>query len=179
MVLFRNKQFWEVKDAQKLLSDDFTSKLAHEPDGLIFQPAKGPYHAGRDDSVLKWKPANMNSVDFKLKIVKESGLGLIPRTVGQLFVGGLDRPFSEMKVKGVLKELNNKIIECKWENDAWVFMRERTDKSFPNGYNTAMGVVGSIKYPVTAEILLDFIESRRWRKSDPDLMPPPPKMGRF
>ena len=175
----RNKQFWEVKDAQKLLSDDFTSKLAHEPDGLIFQPAKDPYHAGRDDSVLKWKPANMNSVDFKLKIVKESGLGLIPRTVGQLFVGGLDRPFSEMKVKGVLKELNNKIIECKWENNAWVFMRERTDKSFPNGYNTAMGVVGSIKDPVTTEILLDFIESRRWRKSDPDLMPPPPKMGRF
>jgi len=175
----RNKQFWDVKDAHKLLSDDFTSKLAHEPDGLIFQPSKDPYHGGRDDTVLKWKPASMNSVDFKLKIVKESGLGLVPRTVGQLFVGGLDRPFSEMKVKGPLKELNNKIIECKWENNAWVYMRERTDKSFPNGYNTAMGVIGSIKEPVTTEILLDFIESRRWRKSDPDLMPPPPKMGRF
>merc|ERR1712179_825615 len=50
------------------------------------------------------------------------------------------------------------------------FVRERTDKSFPNGYNTAMGVVGSIKDPVTTEILLDFIESRRWRKSDPDLI---------
>ena len=146
---------------------------------MIFQPGKDPYKAGRDDTVLKWKPASMNSVDFKLKVVKESGLGLLPRTIGQLFVGGLDRPFSEMKVKGELKELHNKIIECKWENNQWVFMRERTDKSFPNGYNTAMGVINSIKDPVTPDILLDFIEHRRWRESDPDLMPPPAKMGRF
>ena len=27
----------------------------------------------------------------------------------------------------------------------WVFMRERTDKSFPNGYKTAVGVINSIK----------------------------------
>ena len=31
-------------------------------------------------------------------------------------------------------------------------------KSFPNGYNTAMGVIQSIKEPVTTEILLRFIE---------------------
>lgn len=175
----RKKEFWDVTDAHKLMSDDFTSKLAHEPDGLIFQPARDPYKAGRDDTVLKWKPASMNSVDFKLKVVKESGLGLLPRTVGQLFVGGLDRPFSEIKVKGELKKLDKKIIECKWDNNQWIFMRERTDKSFPNGYKTAMGVIGSIKDPVTTDILLDFIEARRWRKSDPDLMPPPSKMGRF
>ena len=29
-----------------------------------------PYLPGRDDTVLKWKPLSMNSVDFKLKIVK-------------------------------------------------------------------------------------------------------------
>ena len=38
-----------------------------------------------------------------------------------------------------IKELDNKIIECKYENNQWVFMRERTDKSFPNSYNTAVG----------------------------------------
>lgn len=38
---------------------------------LLFQP----YVAGRCDDVLKWKPLDMNSVDFKLKIVKEGGLG--------------------------------------------------------------------------------------------------------
>merc|ERR1711874_671790 len=145
----------------------------------IFQPSRDPYKAGREDSVLKWKPAEMNSVDFKLKIVKESGLGMLPRTVGQLFVGGMDRPFSEMKVKGEVKNMNNKIIECKFENDQWVFMRERTDKSFPNGFNTAMGVIESIKYPVTEQFLLEMIDRSRWRKPQEEFnqgnMGPPPK----
>ena len=117
--------------------------------------------------ILKWKPASMNSVDFrlqvgkchqptesllrfKLQIVREEGLGLLPKTVGHLFVGqskdyDARTPFSQIKVNKELKELNGKIIECKWENDQWVFMRERTDKSFPNGFNTAMGVIESIR----------------------------------
>ena len=175
----RKKEFWDVSEAYKLISDDFKAQLAHEPDGLIFQPSRDPYKAGREDSVLKWKPAEMNSVDFRLRIVKEGGLGLLPKTVGQLFVGGMDQPFSQMKVKGEVKNLNNKIIECKWENNQWVFMRERTDKSFPNGYKTAMGVIQSIREPVTTEILLDFINNYRWRESDLDLMPPPPKMRKM
>ena len=39
-----------------------------------------------------------------------------------------------------LKQYDNKIIECKFDQQkGWVFMRERTDKSFPNGYQTAVG----------------------------------------
>jgi len=170
----RKKEFWDVSEAGKLMGPDFHAKLAHEPDGLIFQPARDPYKAGRDDTVLKWKPASMNSVDFKLKVTKETGLGMLPRTVGKLYVGGLDTPFSEMKVKG-LKEYDGKIIECKWENNQWVFMRERTDKSFPNGFKTAQGVINSIREPVTESMLRNFIEQHRWRKSDSDFMPPPAK----
>jgi len=84
-----------------------------------------------------------------------------------------------MKVNKQLKELNNKIIECKWEDNQWIFMRERTDKSFPNGYNTAMGVISSIKDPVTTEILLDYIDHQRWRRPDNEVMPPPPKMRKM
>merc|ERR1712127_380108 len=181
----RKKEFWDVSETHKLMSPDFASQLAHEPDGLIFQPsAKGQaYKAGRDDEVLKWKPANMNSVDFRLQVVKEEGLGLLPKTVGQLFVGPnreISGPFSSMKVNRELKELHGKIIECKWEDNQWVFMRERTDKSHPNGYNTALGVIESIRNPVTEEILLNVIH-HRWQKPREDdfqqgnMGPPPAK----
>lgn len=50
-----------------------------------------------------------------------------------------------------LKQYDNKIIECKFENNSWVFMRQRTDKSFPNAYNTAMGECDNLPQPVTAE----------------------------
>ena len=71
----RNKDFWEVEMARKLLGPKFAQTLSHEPDGLIFQPSKEPYMPGRCDDVLKWKPLHMNSVDFRLKISEESGVG--------------------------------------------------------------------------------------------------------
>ena len=39
----RKKEFWDVSDAYKLISDEFKAQLAHKADGLIFQPSKQPY----------------------------------------------------------------------------------------------------------------------------------------
>lgn len=56
-----------------------------------------------------------------------------------LYVGSMTTPFAEMKFTKDLKDMHNKIVECKFEEKKWVFMRERTDKSYPNAYNTAIG----------------------------------------
>ncbi|KAI9543902.1 hypothetical protein NQZ68_004950 [Dissostichus eleginoides] len=166
-----------------LLEGSFTSQVSHEVDGLIFQPC-GRYKAGRCDDILKWKPPNLNSVDFRLKITKVGGEGLLPQTVGLLYVGSYDRPFAKMKATKELKLYDNKIIECTFANSTWVFMRQRVDKSFPNSYDTAMGVCKSITEPVTKDILLEFVDrysqtvQAQKRKHPPDadseLMPPPP-----
>ncbi|ESO07461.1 hypothetical protein HELRODRAFT_138360, partial [Helobdella robusta] len=55
-----------------------------------------------------------------------------------------------------IRNLDQKIIVCKWEN-GWHFMRQRTDKSFPNHYKTAMAVWESIRNPVSKEQLLQII----------------------
>ena len=67
---------------------------------------------------------------------------MIAKSVGNLYVGGHPLPVSEIKLNSVLRELNHKIIECRWDFDkkGWAFMRQRTDKSFPNGYKTFMGM---------------------------------------
>lgn len=168
----RLKEFWPVTQAGSLVSDKFAQQLSHEPDGLIFQPSKEPYCPGTAQDVLKWKPLSLNSVDFKLKIVTEGGVGIISKKVGYLYVGGKNDPFSRMPSIKNIKEYDNKIIECKFEDGKWVFMRERTDKSFPNSYKTAMSVCESIRDPVTTEFLLDFIYRNRF-VDDSDLMPPP------
>ncbi|XP_076223556.1 mRNA-capping enzyme-like [Nomia melanderi] len=171
----RLKFFWDVTQAGSLLSEKFAKQLGHEPDGLIFQPSKEPYCPGISREVLKWKPLSLNSVDFKLKIVTESGIGIVSKKVGHLYVGGLNVPFSKMKVTKEIKDLNNAIIECKFENGQWVFMRERTDKSFPNSKNTAESVCKSIGKPITTERLISYIDSHRFLQDDSDLMPPPSK----
>lgn len=74
--------------------------------------------------------------------------------MGYLYVGGLDAPFAQIKVSKQLKEYDNKIIECKFENNQWVFMRERTDKSFPNSYKTAIGMIDYFNFYIKFRILL-------------------------
>ncbi|MCL4115734.1 UNVERIFIED_CONTAM: hypothetical protein GTU68_011226 [Idotea baltica] len=137
----RRKDFWDATapNTAKLLSDAFKNQLWHEPDGLIFQPEPKGYVTGRCESVLKWKPPSHNSVDFKVKIVTSREEGCLPTTLAELYVGSFDMPFAKMKATKAVKEMNGKIVECKLENDKWVMMRERTDKSFPNSYTTAMG----------------------------------------
>ncbi|KAK9510427.1 hypothetical protein O3M35_005218 [Rhynocoris fuscipes] len=169
----RRKTFFPVEKAGSFLSKKFSEQLTHEPDGLIFQPSKEPYIPGTCESVLKWKPASHNSVDFKLKIITEDAPGILRKKVGYLYVGGSDPPFATMKYTSSIKDYHNKIIECRFENNNWVFMRERTDKSFPNHYSTAMSVCDSITNPVTKEYLLRVIERERFRDDD-ELMPPPP-----
>ncbi|VVC93221.1 unnamed protein product [Leptidea sinapis] len=132
------KYFWDVTMTEQLLGEKFAKTLHHEPDGLIFQPSKEPYVPGPCEDVLKWKPGHMNSVDFLLKIAVESGPGILPRKVGQLYVGSQSVPFAHLRMTKSIKHLHNKIIECKFENNEWMFMRQRTDKSYPNSYSTAM-----------------------------------------
>jgi mRNA-capping enzyme len=63
----------------------------------------------------------------------------MPEKIGYLYVTGYEPPFSSMKVTKAISGLNNKIIECRWFENRWDFMRERVDKSYPNHLNTAMG----------------------------------------
>ena len=155
------KEFWPISSTEKLLSPKFKSELLHESDGLIFQPAEEQYVAGTCPTALKWKPPSHNSVDFRLRVVIQNRTGMLRERKGELYVGGLDTPFSDMKVTKKLERYNGKIIECRYDSGRmeWIFMRERTDKSFPNSHKTAVSVCQSIIEPVDERYLKDFITS--------------------
>ncbi|XP_054157712.1 mRNA-capping enzyme-like [Oppia nitens] len=185
----RKKDFWEIRDTYKIFEQKFQQNLSHEIDGLIFQPVPDPYIAGQCVVTLKWKPPSHNSVDFKLKIVLDDRPGMLRKFIGNLFVGGQDQPFDQMRVTKDLRQYDNKIIECTYDmtGKQWLFMRERTDKSFPNSFKTAIAVCNSIRNPITKEILLEFIHNRSVGPAivkkpnsgtDSSLMPPPAKMAR-
>lgn len=175
----RKKEFYDIEMTEKILAEKFQSQVSHEIDGVIFQPVPLPYVAGRCDSILKWKPPHLNSIDFKLKIEKQAeSEGMLAITRGALYVGGHDPPMAYLeKVTADARALNGKIVECKFKGRGWVIMRERTDKSFPNGYKTALGVWDSITNPITQENLLEFIRSRAKkpkRKNDDEFAAPNP-----
>ncbi|KAK3087185.1 hypothetical protein FSP39_002801 [Pinctada imbricata] len=177
----RIKPFWDVVACRKILDGSFASQVSHEVDGLVFQPGPDPYCAGRCSEVLKWKPPDQNSIDFKLKIVKENKPGMLPTTKAYLFVLHQEHPLAEMKYTKDLKELDGKIVECYFDGREWKFMRVRTDKSHPNSIKTAEGVWKSIQSPVTKDILFHVAEKERFvpqhkTKTSSELMPPPAKI---
>ncbi|XP_069105528.1 LOW QUALITY PROTEIN: mRNA-capping enzyme-like [Argopecten irradians] len=191
----RAKPFWDVAVCRKILDGHFSKQVSHEVDGLVFQPVPDPYCAGRCMEVLKWKPPDQNSIDFKLKIViKEHSLGkenhnrMLAENKAYLYVLGLEPPMAMMRYTKSIKDLDGKIVECSWDGKEWKFMRQRTDKSHPNSYNTAMGVWQSIQTPVTKDILFSAVENlpsnltkhehSRPPGGDRELMPPPAKQAR-
>ena len=67
-----------------MLGESFSKSVSHEVDGLIFQPAgkDDVYIGGRCVDMLKWKPAALNSVDFKLQVIRVERPGCLPETKG-------------------------------------------------------------------------------------------------
>ena len=62
------KEMFNVWDAKYLLSHFIDAKkLEHENDGLIFTVDECPYYPGTCNEILKWKPVELNSIDFKLE----------------------------------------------------------------------------------------------------------------
>lgn len=159
----RKKDFFAIEQSGKLM-DEIMPKMPHETDGLIYQPINDPYVPGQCPFVLKWKPHELNSVDFLLNIVTIKQVGCLPERVGTLYVQGYDQPFSRIKITPELKHYDKRIIECTWDKAQWKFLRLREDKSFPNALKTAQSVCESIQHPVTKEILLETIKHHGYRR---------------
>lgn len=64
------KDMFNVWQARHII-EKIAPKLQHENDGLIFTLNSCPYYPGTCEEILKWKPKNLNTVDFQLKLLQE------------------------------------------------------------------------------------------------------------
>lgn len=155
--------------------------LPHGNDGLIFTCKETPYVAGTDQHILKWKPPQENTIDFRLL------LGAFPmledeqgeyedwdakpevelhvnhggRDGGYQFFAHLtitDAEWSAMKRMN--QQFDGRIIECYMEKDVWRpklddgCPRFRDDKQDANHISVVESVLESIKDAVTEQDLI-------------------------
>jgi mRNA guanylyltransferase len=97
--------------------------LDHKSDGVIFTSSIAPYIHGTCDKMLKWKPSDENSVDFKILDVGSGGGGGKPLiTIGIWKGGPLHDEFGKLTLddcdldefKKEREHLNGMVVECRF-----------------------------------------------------------------
>ncbi|KYK57821.1 mRNA capping enzyme alpha subunit [Drechmeria coniospora] len=157
--------------------------LKHGNDGLIFTCRNTPYKHGTDPHILKWKPPEENTIDFRLKLnfptveptSEEKAEGItepfvdydsLPHSELLIYKGdsGPERyeVFSDLYLaedewevlKSLGDPLNDRIIECNLdEQGRWRMIRFRDDKSEANHRSTVSSVLESINDRVSEKDL--------------------------
>ncbi|PHH91382.1 hypothetical protein CDD83_690 [Cordyceps sp. RAO-2017] len=156
--------------------------LKHGNDGLIFTCRNTPYKHGTDPHILKWKPPEENTIDFRLKLTfptvepdeweRREGIAepfvdydSVPKAELMIFKGDSgDRYelFSPLHLteeewealKGLNDPLNDRIVECNQDDQGrWRLVRFRDDKSEANHKSTVVSVLESISDRVSEKDL--------------------------
>ncbi|KAK9722691.1 Dcp1p-Dcp2p decapping enzyme complex alpha subunit [Basidiobolus ranarum] len=148
-------------------------KLKHESDGLIFTGVDADYHIGTCEKMLKWKPPNENSIDFKL-VVEPQGNGK-PNFNLHVWKGGREYEFFAqlgltddewIRFRNNRTKLDGRIVEVTYDEThlppyKWKFLRFRDDKLHGNHNSVVEKIVKSIEDGVESETLIEHCPAIR------------------
>lgn len=149
---------WYASDA---FFETLLPKLQYENDGIIFTPVNHSYENLVTNMSLKWKPADLLSIDFRyddgdLLISSRTSEGEpieIPFRGTSLFP--ITRDEIDIENPNNVRLANGSIYEFIYEPSRKIFRvtRPRFDKSFPNALPTAVQVWTDTQRPVTSNLI--------------------------
>ncbi|KAG0176359.1 Dcp1p-Dcp2p decapping enzyme complex alpha subunit [Apophysomyces sp. BC1021] len=176
----------------QLVFDQMT-KLKHKSDGVIFTPVKYPYVPGTCEKLLKWKPPELNTVDFRISARFNKEHKLI-YSLEVLSHGVTYKFYDHFQPEPVLAQEwrnqppNNRIAEFRFDDDldvtiveqgyapitrkgGWRFVRFREDKDTANDENVVKKILASIRDGVTKEQLLVHMDGVRaaWKAREKEM----------
>lgn len=133
----RMKTMWNLDRIPHILE----TKYPYKTDGLIFTPVNEPVRLETHETMFKWKPLSEITVDFKvLKKLNKFGLYVWDRGSYVYESDFGDDPKYE-----------NAIVECRYDNGHWIFVKVRQDKPMPNNRRTFFRTLVNIKENIQPE----------------------------
>jgi hypothetical protein len=142
------KNFFVTEDFEDF-KNNYLPKLSYKTDGLVFTPIYEPIKIGTHETMFKWKPRDMNTIDFQLKD-RETKWGLYIQDRGVLI---FQSELPKDDTNEWLKEDN--ILECQYMVDDstpwWKPVGIRTDKHHPNNRRTFYRTLVNIREDIQIE----------------------------
>lgn len=146
--------------------------LNHKSDGIIFTSAVAPYSIGTCDKMLKWKPSNENSVDFKVTRFNNSNYFISIYVGNEHYqeISAITLSSDETRLFKNEKAVG-RIIECCYDPNHlyfWKFMRWRDDKEHGNHISTFKKIQDSISDNVEKDELIRYVDviKSEWKKRE-------------
>ncbi|TPX65677.1 hypothetical protein SpCBS45565_g05002 [Spizellomyces sp. 'palustris'] len=183
---------------------DEIARQKHGNDGLIFTPVNLPYTPGTCHKLLKWKPPEQNTIDFKIKMDLDKDRK--PHYSILIAEFGAHKLHDQLTLEPELQEKwrvsppDGRIAEFRWDKNwmtslwedgyvsskregGWRFVRFRDDKDTANDLAVLEKTMKLIQNGVTKEMLLGRIDTIRghWkaREQGVSLPPRPPPDRKF
>lgn len=136
----------------KTFMEDYLPTVTQDMDGLIFTPVKTWVKTGTHETMFKWKPREKNTIDFRMKFVKDKWK-LYVQDKGKLIFESLLYP--EQVPQWVEEDA---IVECQYmfqdEPMWWKPVKLRSDKTFPNSRRTFYRTLVNIREDIKMEEFL-------------------------
>lgn len=147
------KDFFKPEDIEFLFTS-YIPRVPHKNDGLIFTAINQSYILGTNPHIIKWKPPELNTIDFVIKRDKSSYIlntSSNNRTLEKFGEIELD-PEQERLVDNS----SGSIAECCFDQtrQKWKVLKFRNDKEFANNTRVAKNVWKSIEDHVTKEQMI-------------------------
>jgi len=131
-ITIRCKTFYNLRNFESF-QREFLPTLSYKTDGLVFTPLHEPIRVGTHETMFKWKPRDLNTIDFQVK-----GNRLYLQEKGRLVYEGDLRTRPEWITEDC-------IVECQYSGEHWVPHNLRTDKTHPNNRRTFYRTLQNIK----------------------------------
>eukprot|EP01060_Flectonema_neradi_P036675 TRINITY_DN7130_c0_g1_i1.p1 TRINITY_DN7130_c0_g1~~TRINITY_DN7130_c0_g1_i1.p1 ORF type:complete len:906 (+),score=132.48 TRINITY_DN7130_c0_g1_i1:48-2720(+) len=158
------KKYFDLSSILELIKEPAGSQ-PYLTDGLIFTPLRY-YCIGSDGNLIKWKPPNLLTADFKL--VGTSLYCLRSNPYALVYMDVITGMTNEQ-----ISMYQNRIIECKVSSAGdWSFVRIRNDKDHPNLEDVAAASLEAC-YQVTAEMMCKFFAKGTLTEAIPQARPTP------
>ncbi|KAJ3005449.1 Dcp1p-Dcp2p decapping enzyme complex alpha subunit, partial [Thoreauomyces humboldtii] len=174
---------------------DEITKQKHGNDGLIFTSVNLPYVPGTCPKILKWKPPELITVDFQIKV--EYDPDRKPHYSVSVAEGGAHKHYDRLTLEPALAmqwrthRPDNRIGEFRWDPEwktflwekgyvgterrgGWRFVRFRDDKEQANDLAVVQDTIHAITHGVPKDMLLGWINTIRdhWKQRENGGLPP-------